>query len=39
MDLAAWKNEIPLMREHLAKFGNKLPKGIQEEVDGLEKRL
>jgi phosphoenolpyruvate carboxykinase (GTP) len=39
VDLAAWKNEIPLMREHLAKFGNKLPKGIQDEVDSLEKRL
>jgi phosphoenolpyruvate carboxykinase (GTP) len=39
VDVEAWKNELPLMREHLAKFGSKLPKGIQAEVDALEKRL
>ncbi|MBI5836049.1 MAG: phosphoenolpyruvate carboxykinase (GTP) [Candidatus Eisenbacteria bacterium] len=39
VDVEAWTNELPLMREHLAKFGNKLPQGIKEEVDALEKRL
>ncbi|HVP37920.1 MAG TPA: phosphoenolpyruvate carboxykinase (GTP) [Candidatus Saccharimonadales bacterium] len=39
VDLGAWLAELPQMREHLAKFGAKLPPGIQSEVDALEKRL
>ncbi|HZQ67891.1 MAG TPA: phosphoenolpyruvate carboxykinase (GTP) [Terriglobales bacterium] len=39
IDVEGWTAEIPLIREHFAKFGDHLPKGMQEEVDGLEKRL
>ena len=39
VDVDAWLAELPLMREHLAKFGTKLPPGVKSEVDALEKRL
>jgi phosphoenolpyruvate carboxykinase (GTP) len=39
VDRAGWLAEIPLIREHFAKFGDRLPKGMKEEVDNLEKRL
>ncbi|MBS1257230.1 MAG: Phosphoenolpyruvate carboxykinase [GTP] [Candidatus Scalindua arabica] len=39
VDTEEWKKQIPLIREHLAKFGDKLPEGLQDEVDALEKRL
>jgi phosphoenolpyruvate carboxykinase (GTP) len=39
VDVDGWLAEIPLIREHFAKFGDRLPKGLQREVDGLAERL
>ena len=39
VDVAGWLEEVPRIREHFAKFGNHLPKGMREEVDDLERRL
>ena len=39
VDVDGWLAEVPLIREHFAKFGTHLPKGMKEEVDNLEQRL
>jgi hypothetical protein len=39
VDVEGWLAEIPLIREHFAKFGDHLPEGMKQEVDNLEKRL
>jgi phosphoenolpyruvate carboxykinase (GTP) len=39
VDVDGWLAEIPLIREHFAKFGDHLPEGMKQEVDNLEKRL
>jgi phosphoenolpyruvate carboxykinase (GTP) len=39
VDVEGWLAEIPAIREHLAKFGSHLPKGLLEEVEKLEQRL
>jgi phosphoenolpyruvate carboxykinase (GTP) len=39
VDTEGWKAELPSIKEHFATFGDKLPKGLQEELDALEKRL
>ena len=39
VDVAGWKEEIPSIEEHFAKFGDKLPKGLREELDALRNRL
>jgi phosphoenolpyruvate carboxykinase (GTP) len=39
VDMDGWRAEVPLIREHFAKFGDRLPKGMSEEVDKLEQRL
>jgi phosphoenolpyruvate carboxykinase (GTP) len=39
VDKAKWLAEIPAIREHFAKFGARLPKGLVDELDALEKRL
>jgi phosphoenolpyruvate carboxykinase (GTP) len=39
VDKEGWKAELPLIREHLASFGSKLPKGLAEELAALEQRL
>jgi phosphoenolpyruvate carboxykinase (GTP) len=39
VDVEGWLAEVPLIREHFAKFGSHLPKGMAEEVDKLEDRL
>jgi phosphoenolpyruvate carboxykinase (GTP) len=39
VDLDGWLAEVPLIREHFAKFGDHLPQGMKEEVDKLEERL
>ena len=39
VDTKAWRGEIESIRQHFAQFGNKLPKGLKDELDGLEKRL
>jgi phosphoenolpyruvate carboxykinase (GTP) len=39
IDPAAWKKEVAGLREYYKIFGEHFPQGIQEELDGLEKRL
>jgi phosphoenolpyruvate carboxykinase (GTP) len=39
IDLDGWLAEMPLIREHFAKFGDHLPAGLKQEVDNLEQRL
>jgi phosphoenolpyruvate carboxykinase (GTP) len=39
VDTEDWKEQIPLIRKHFAIFGDKLPAGLQDELDALEKRL
>jgi phosphoenolpyruvate carboxykinase (GTP) len=39
VDVQGWIDELPCIREHFAKFGNRLPTGLNAEVDALEKRL
>ena len=39
VDVEGWKKEVPLIREHFAKFGSHLPEGLKQEVDQLEQRL
>jgi phosphoenolpyruvate carboxykinase (GTP) len=39
VDVPGWQAEVPSIREHFAKFGDRLPKGMKDEVDGLEQRL
>jgi phosphoenolpyruvate carboxykinase (GTP) len=39
VDVDGWLAEVPLIREHFAKFGSHLPEGMKQEVDELEKRL
>jgi phosphoenolpyruvate carboxykinase (GTP) len=39
VDKAKWLAEIPAIREHFAKFGARLPQGLTDELDALEKRL
>jgi phosphoenolpyruvate carboxykinase (GTP) len=39
VDVEGWRAEVPLIREHFAKFGDHLPAGLKQEVDNLEKRL
>jgi phosphoenolpyruvate carboxykinase (GTP) len=39
VDTEGWKSELPLIREHFATFGSKLPKALSEQLDALERRL
>src|ERR1700722_3102480 len=39
VDIQGWLAEVPLIRQHFAKFGDHLPKGLQDEVAALEERL
>ena len=39
VDVDGWLAEVPLIREHFAKFGDRLPKALAEQVDKLEQRL
>jgi phosphoenolpyruvate carboxykinase (GTP) len=39
VDNADWKAEIPLIREHFASFGDRLPRQLHDAVDDLEARL
>ena len=35
----AWRAELPTMREHFARFGDRLPAALDHELDALESRL
>ncbi len=39
VDVDAWLAEVPLIKEHFAKFGSRLPEGMKQETARLEKRL
>ena len=39
VDVGGWLEEVPRIREHFAKFGDRLPQGLKQEVDDLEQRL
>jgi len=39
VDVQGWIEEVPRIKEHFAKFGDRLPKGLQDELTGLEQRL
>jgi phosphoenolpyruvate carboxykinase (GTP) len=39
VDVGQWKQEIALIREHFAKFGDRLPKELALQLAALEKRL
>ena len=39
VDPEGWKAELPLIKEHFALFGDKLPSGLKDELAALEKRL
>ena len=39
VDVDGWLAEVPLIREHFARFGTHLPQGLRDEVDRLEQRL
>ena len=39
VDAEGWKAELPLIKEHFATFGAKLPKALGDELAALEKRL
>ena len=39
VDIQGWLDEVPRIEEHFAKFGNRLPKGMHDEVEQLEQRL
>jgi phosphoenolpyruvate carboxykinase (GTP) len=39
VDVDGWMAEVPRIREHFAKFGDRLPVGLTAEVDALEQRL
>jgi phosphoenolpyruvate carboxykinase (GTP) len=39
VDVEGWLGEIPRIRDHYAKFGERLPTALRGELDGLESRL
>ncbi|HEY1479665.1 MAG TPA: phosphoenolpyruvate carboxykinase domain-containing protein, partial [Gaiellales bacterium] len=39
VDAAAWREELPLIDEHLSQFGDRLPPALRAELDELRARL
>jgi phosphoenolpyruvate carboxykinase (GTP) len=39
VDVARWLEELPLIREHYAPFGDRVPQELRKELDSLEQRL
>jgi len=39
VDVQGWLEEVPRIKEHFAKFGERLPKGLNDELASLEQRL
>jgi phosphoenolpyruvate carboxykinase (GTP) len=39
VDIEGWRAEVPLIKEHFARFGTHLPEGLNQEVKALEERL
>ncbi len=39
VDAEEWRREVPLIREHYAQFGDRLPQALRRTIDELERRL
>ena len=39
VDVEGWKNELAMIKEHYAKFGDKLPAALTKQLEALEARL
>jgi phosphoenolpyruvate carboxykinase (GTP) len=39
VDDAAWRAELPRIREYFARFGDRMPRELLEQLDALEARL
>ena len=39
VDVPGWLDEVPRIKEHFAKFGDRLPEGLNDEVAALDQRL
>ncbi len=39
VDIDGWLSEVPLIREHFERFGDKLPDELYQELNQLEERL
>ncbi len=39
VDEDEWRREIPLIEEHFAKFGDRIPEELHDQLQGLEKRI
>jgi phosphoenolpyruvate carboxykinase (GTP) len=39
VDVEDWRGELPLIEQHFAIFGDRLPAALREELDGLRRRL
>jgi phosphoenolpyruvate carboxykinase (GTP) len=39
VDVEGWLAEVPLIKQHFAQFGSRLPEGMNRELEGLAKRL
>jgi phosphoenolpyruvate carboxykinase (GTP) len=39
VDPEQWKAQLPQVREHLARFGDRLPQGLRRQLEALEQRL
>jgi phosphoenolpyruvate carboxykinase (GTP) len=39
VDADEWRGEVPLIREHFASLGDKLPDALSDELSALEARL
>jgi phosphoenolpyruvate carboxykinase (GTP) len=39
VDSASWREQLPQMREHYARFGDRLPKELRAQLEELETRL
>ena len=39
VDAEGWRAELPLIAEHYAIFGDRLPQGLKDELEGLEAHL
>jgi phosphoenolpyruvate carboxykinase (GTP) len=39
VDVAGWKNELAMIKEHYAKFGDRLPQELIKQLEALEARL
>jgi phosphoenolpyruvate carboxykinase (GTP) len=39
VDISAWRDEVPLIEQHYAQFGDRLPRELRDQLLALDKRL